>query len=149
MSDFKRYDSNKRAEYINVYLATEPKRKETPAGQKLVELTWVDNSRNERYVEAIFVSATFRADDKRYSYVLDRLKKGDKVTVQGPGPFARLFTTGEGKKKEVRVAFEIPFPDTLICHESLKDREVASEEDDDLPDTDGDKAPAADDDLPF
>jgi hypothetical protein len=121
MSEFKRYDSQKSTTYFGVMLIKDPVVKQDG---KLLELTWVDTSRNERYLESIFTTATFRVGDKRNEYVLARLRKGDKITITGP-TFARLFVKGEGKAKQVCAAQEMPYPEKLICDVSLKDREVA------------------------
>ncbi len=148
MSEYKRYDSNASTTHYGVPLAKDPVVKKDG---ELIELTWVRNSRNERYLEAVFTTATFRVNDKRNEYVLARLKKGDRVTVTGP-EYIRLFVKGEGKQREVCAAAEIPYPEKLICHESLKEREPAdfSLGSGKGPGVAADNSPAGiDDDIPF
>lgn len=135
------YDTSNTIEYRKVRIAFDPE--VVQAGEtELVKVKFYHGNRNAnpekpRFTDAI-VTATFRKDDKRFSYVLERLQKGDFVCVAGEAR-TRVFLKKDG---EPGMEIEIPFANVLIPLVDLKEREAglaggdADEDEDEDADTD-------------
>lgn len=134
------YDTSNTIEYRKVRIAFDPE--VVQAGEtELVKVKFYHGNRNAnpekpRFTDAI-VTATFRKDDKRFSYVLERLQKGDFICVAGEAR-TRVFLKKDG---EPGMEIEIPFANVLIPLVDLKEREAglagsADEDEDEDADTD-------------
>lgn len=133
----KTYDTSNTIEYRKVRIAFDPEI--VQAGEtELVKIKFYHGNRNAnpdkpRFTDSI-VTATFRKDDKRFAYVLTRLRAGDFICVAGEAR-TRVYLTKDGKPG---MEIEIPFANVLIPLVDLKDREELSsggDEDEDEDDT--------------
>jgi hypothetical protein len=128
MADYRRFDSSSTTANHGVRVTGIERR--TAGTTELIEVKFFRSSKNERYKDVEHV-ASFRANDKRFGYVLDRLQKGDRVTIRGPvhnraylpkDVKPSSLKTAEDVAKAIRIVAEIPFPEEIVCHEDLRQR---------------------------
>lgn len=139
--EYKSYDTACNSAFYNVRLAKDPETF-TAGTTELVKLTFVRSSRNDRYRD-VWITASFRAEDKRFGAVLAKLQKGDKLVVEGPVHYRTYQVNGKKGPDAVRFEGEIPFPTNLVVLTDLRDREAAPAEGEFDP-AEGDSAPAGD-----
>lgn len=100
---------------INVHLTQDPKVKTIKAKggkeRQVVELRFAENPWNEKRFLTKWVTATFPVES-RDGKLAAGLKKGAVISTGGRQD-VRTYEVGEGRKKEMRIEFEIQYPTFL------------------------------------